>query len=270
MKSKVLMMLSMLVLAGTASALTVTNGLVMHLNADTITGIADGAAIGIWADQSGLGNNALQATASYQPVYIAASSALNNKATIRFDGSNDFLDLNENMVNVGSFTLFIVARFDAVQDGGNHYLCDGQNVSGDGRLRINWDQATNPDIFNMRAGNSANLPSWAAKADTNGHVFALTSQVSGYMDGVLLGSSTNTATVIPTALNLGSYGGAVTTPKDFFKGDMAEVIMYNRVLTASEITSVNAELAAKYIVPEPTTMIFLGLGSVLLRNRKKA
>jgi hypothetical protein len=227
------------------AGLPVTDGLVMHLDADSITGISDGAAIGNWSDVSGEGNPAVQTASSYKPRYSASSSAF-NKPVVRFDGVDDFLDLNENMVHVGSFTVFIAAQFDNTQNGGDRYLISAQAGSGDTRLRIVWDAAPSPDRFNMRAGSSEALPSWAANADTAPHIFTLTSVMSGYLDGTYLGSTSNTSTLTPTALNLGSYGGEVYTRKGFFRGDVAEVILYNRVLSPEENNRVGYYLAEKY------------------------
>lgn len=225
--------------------LPVTDGLVMRLDAVSITGVADGAAIGTWADLSGSGNDAVQTNSTYQPVYVANSSVL-NKPAVRFDGVDDFMDLNENMVHVGSFTLFTAARFDNTQNGGDRYLISAQAGSGDTRLRIVWDAAPSPDRFNMRAGSSEALPSWVANADTDPHLFALTSEMSGYLDGTYLGRTSNTSTLTPTALNLGSYGGEVYTRKGFFRGDIAAVILFNRVLNSEENNRVGYYLAEKY------------------------
>ncbi len=220
----------------------VTNGLVMALEADAIAGVSDGVAISSWADMSGLGNDAVQGAVSCQPIYVASSETL-GKPALRFDGVNDCLWLNGDMINVGSFTLFAVGRFDAVQNSGNHYMV-GAQTTGDERLRINWDQAANPDKFTWRAGNSANLPAWSPVADTEPHIFVINSDVSGYLDGSFLGSSVNTATVTPAGLNLGCHPGG--TGSQFFKGDIAEVIIYDRVLTAKEMDLVGDYLTRKY------------------------
>ncbi len=228
------------------AALPVTDGLVMHLDAESITGVTDGAGISNWADQSGLGNDAVQGAANLQPVYVANSSVFNMPA-VQFDGEDDFMDLNENMVNVGSFTFFTVVRFDNTQNGGDRYLVSAQpGGSSDTRLRIVWDNAPSPDRFNMRAGSSEALPSWVADADTEPHIFVLTSQMSGYLDGTYLGSASNTSTMTPTALNLGSYGGEVATRKGFFKGDVPEVLLFNRVLSPEENNKIGYYLAEKY------------------------
>ena len=228
------------------AVLPVADGLVMHLDADSISSVANGGAIGTWADQSGSGNDAIQTNSSYRPIYMAESSVF-AKPVVRFNGVDDFMDLNENMVNVGSFTLFIVAQFDNTQNGGDQYLVSAQpGGSSDTRLRIVWDTMPSPDRFNMRAGSSEPLPSWTVAADTNPHLFVLTSEMSGYLDGTYLGSTSNTSTLTPTALNLGSYGGDVSTRKGFFRGDIAEVILFNRVLSQEENNRVGYYLAEKY------------------------
>jgi hypothetical protein len=235
--------LSCLLMAGglLQAALPVTNGLVCHLDAGTLSA----GPVSLWPDQSGLtGNDGVQPDANWQPVCVT-SSAFANRKVVRFDGVDDFLDLNGEMLNVNSFTVFIAAQFDRTGKTGYSYLMAGQ-TTGDTRLRINWETVRTPAVINMRAGNSANAPGWCATADTNAHIFAMTSQVSGYLDGTYLGTSANTASGIPGALNIGCYGGLVLTRKEFFKGDVAEVIFFNRVLTDTEKEQVGVYLSNKY------------------------
>jgi len=242
MKSKMTWMLAVCLLISGGmlqAALPVTDGLVMHLDA----GALSAGPVAVWADQSGLtGNDAVQPDLARQPVYVAKAAAFANRPVVRFDGIDDTLDLNENMITVGSFTMFAVGQFDATQNGGNHYMV-GSQVGTDDRLRICWDQAPEPDVFGWRVGNSANLPAWSPHADADAHVFVATSECSGYMDGVLKGTSDNTAVVKPTGLNLGMHPGGQS---QYFKGDIAEVIVYNRVLTDAEREQVGIYLSNRY------------------------
>ena len=54
-------------------------------------------------------------------------------------------------------------------------------------------------------------------------------------------------------------------------GDIAEVILYDRVLTTAERQGVEEYLYAKYFIPEPTTLSLLALGGLglLARRRRK-
>ena len=47
-------------------------------------------------DQSLFGNNAVQVNSAQRPVFVIADSLINNKPSIKFDGSNDFLDIADN------------------------------------------------------------------------------------------------------------------------------------------------------------------------------
>ncbi len=73
--------------------LPVTDGLVMHLDASSISGVSDGNPINVWTDQSGAGNNATQSTSGVQPLYIAGEAAFSGFPVVRFDGSNDYMIL---------------------------------------------------------------------------------------------------------------------------------------------------------------------------------
>ena len=59
--------------------------------------------VSVWADQSGNGNDAVQATGASQPLWV--DGQLNGEPVLRFDGSNDFMSFNE-VANIR--TIFII------------------------------------------------------------------------------------------------------------------------------------------------------------------
>jgi len=64
-------------------------GLQLWLDASQITGLNDGDAVGTWADLSGNGNDATQATGSKKPTF--ETNELNGRPVVRFDGVDDIL-----------------------------------------------------------------------------------------------------------------------------------------------------------------------------------
>lgn len=251
---RVLMVCCIIGFTGNVWALSVTDGLVLHLDADAITDVADGATMNIWEDLSGMGNNATQTQEAYQPVYVANHSDFFDQPVVRFDGAQ-FMELPSTMITVGSFTAFAVARFNAteLQDPNNvttdnlnnQYIFAGQDGSGDDRIRVAWDNAQDPVAFEYRAGSSG----WKqikTPADESIHVFALTSTVEGFLDGESIGTSENTSNENPTSFNIGSYNRG---EKDFLYGEIAELVIYNRVLSSEEITQISEELRVKTSFP---------------------
>lgn len=230
-------------LGNALAALPVTSGLVMHLEADSITGVSDGEPIATWSDESGAGNDATQTNAAEQPVYVAANPGFKGHATVRFDGTDDYMELPSTTCNVGSFTMFAVAKYDHMDN--NQYIVAAQDGGGDDRMRFQLDTLIGgePPQFLWRAGSSA----WKdiiTDADLDVHVFGETSDVEGFLDGVSINTSPNTSTESPTAFNIGSYNRG---EKDFFSGELAESIVFNRVLTSTEITDMSDYLALKYV-----------------------
>jgi len=216
------------------AALPISDGLVIHLDANSITGIADGGAIGTWPDLSGLGNDAIQGTESAKPIYVASSSDFNNLPTVRFDGVDDWMNLPD-VIDVDSFTLFLVGKFNA--NGFDQYFISGQPGSGDSRLRIAeyyWSGVTR-----IRVGATDYT---VGSKDTNVHLYVVNSVSNAWEDGNFYAGQTNTSTLTPT-LSLGSYNEGT---KDFLNGDIAEVILYNRVLTEEENNQIGFYLAVKY------------------------
>lgn len=98
-----------------------------------------------------------------------------------------------------------------------------------------------------------------------------TRQTLAYLDGSATPTYTLTLnvgdTLVPVAgLRLGTYRGADTR---FFDGTIDEVALWNRALTASELSEVYSLGAASRPVPEPAVALLGGLGLFgLLRRRR--
>jgi hypothetical protein len=83
-------------------------GLALSLDGDLLTG-ADGAAIATWADSSGLGNNATQATGGKQPT--KKNAIVNGHHVARFAGAQA---LQTPAIALTSHSLFIVQKLTGV------------------------------------------------------------------------------------------------------------------------------------------------------------
>ncbi len=239
----------------TRAALPVTDGLVIHLEADSITGASNGSRIATWTGLVGSGMDAVQPTADSQPVYVASNPLFKGHATVQFDGTNDWMDLPSGSncpFHVGSFTLIAVARFNAVNRA--QYLVAGQAGSANDRLRIIVDWLNSYWAFHWRIGSTGWPGAINASPDTQVHIFGAGSGdgiAEGFLDGVSVGTASNSSTLQPGDFNIGCFKGA----SSFMSGDIAEVIVFNRKLTAEEYAQINEYLTLKYILtvsePEP-------------------
>lgn len=58
---------------------------------DLAAAVADGGKVSVWADRSGNGRSLTQADSAKQPIFRHASSLLNHRSAVEFDGSDDFM-----------------------------------------------------------------------------------------------------------------------------------------------------------------------------------
>jgi hypothetical protein len=218
-----------------------TNGLRLWLKADAVTGsvVKDlNNRVNTWADASGYTNTALQTIQAYQPLYIA--NAINGKPTFRFDGVDDRMDIAGLTGNMNQYTFVMVIRPRGLADynqsigalGGwgqflFHSAANGAVYCGTGVPgRLNAPAATMTDSVTQLFTFTYPGTSTAANLYRNGVSVAtgVLAQSPAAWTGFILGSI-NASTI---------------------KGDVPEVIIYNRVLTATERSTVENYLQTKY------------------------
>ena len=141
------------------TSLTVTDGLRLHLDADTLAE-ADGASVQTWTDASGLNNNASQANSSERPLVI--HDAMNGKKAVRFDGSDDSLVITDNtslQFGASDFSTFIVSSVNNVSKGTssqNTFLSKPnagfEFINYQGSVRGYYDASSFNGVGNFRSG----------------------------------------------------------------------------------------------------------------------
>ena len=220
----------------------------MWLKADSVTKDASNK-VSVWSDSHTTGNDASQATAANQPLWV--DNIINGHPVLRFSGT-EFLDtVAIPALDTAEVTLFIVFKsedsgikqrlvinsYTVGATANNHkmwgsYITDGKVYSlgrkSDGsailignKIRDEWNihtylKAANFDFYNFL--NASTVDSKSATADPTGHLFTRI--------------------------------GAVTeaTPDQFFTGDIAEIIIYSRKLDDTERYSIEEYLNTKYSI----------------------
>jgi hypothetical protein len=198
--------------------------MVLWLKGDTL-GLSDGTSVSTWADSSGNGNDATQATGANQPVFKTA--IVNGHDVVRFDATNDGM---VTPLSVASpFSIFIV--YDCATNGAARRAINGTNnyligPRGSAHQMYNGAFITGPAVT-TNVFVQAN-----ALTDGSGTLFRV--------NAVAIGSNGNT--LGPGTLGLATSGANA----EVLAGDIAEVIVYNRILTSGERADVETYLAAKY------------------------
>lgn len=239
--------------AGPAStpALTVKGNLQLWLKADEGVTAAASGAVTAWADQSGHTNNAAQADESLAPSFVTA--ALNGKPVLRFDGVDDYLDVedSDSVSIAGDITSLFVVKMD---DFATYRAIWGKTAGLGASLPAPTDWYTLPGSGIPRLlrgdGTGQNLGSVDSSAALSAGVFTMAgftaagTAISHHLDGHVAGTGVINAVLGDgdTPLKIGTRGDLFTK----LKGDLAELLIYNSALSDSDRKQVELYLAGKY------------------------
>lgn len=253
--------LSLLICSQIAQAQTAppTNHLQLWLKADAGVSTNAGGLVGQWNDQSGHGNNALQADDNLKPKWVP--NAVTNRPAVRFDGADDFMDVTSapGLDIVGDIASFAVIRVD---DYANYNSIWGKTAGPNGNLPAPNDfyliQGSGiPQLYRGDGASSFANVQAERPVRQNSYVVlgfrqvgtAVTHYLNGSTNGV--GELTVTPADAGTNLKIGSREDLFTK----LKGDMAELLIYDDGLSDSETTTAIEYLKKKYgILNAPPTV----------------
>lgn len=226
-------------------------GLVAWLRADTLT-LSSGQAVATWPDSSGRGNHATQPNAAQRPTFTPAAVnglpalTLNRAAsqqvllpTASFNGMSD----------LSNFTFLAVARWTGGVRSGLFGGYRGANTANLGSTVF--EITSDTGALRLRIPNSIDSTTNSAVTSGRWHLLgaAMDSTASRgalFRDGTTLAEPTGAGGTSLLAnferLPVGSSFDDVRT----FGGQIAEVMIYNRALSALERDALGRHLAAKY------------------------
>jgi len=207
-------------------------GLVMDLSADEVTGIASGGAVSVWPDISGKNNDAIQSDFLKRPSFV--SGALNGLPVIHFDSTDD--GMKTSLAVNSPYTIYVI--YSAPVDG-LYRAVQGSN---------NWFIGTGPYNGIGHYAEPGWISAWQAPVEA-GRFYITCAQNDGtqahfYIDGVDKTTGTTFAGSPGTLFlgGAGASGGAL-------KGDIAEVMVFDRALSTSEMSFRGVKAAGKMDCP---------------------
>lgn len=221
----------------------INTNLKLWLKADAGTGTTTNlAAVSTWADQSGQGNNANQATATNQPVYV--KEGFGYSPTVYFDGLNDFMITSKNQTLNTVYSKFIVYKDLGLNTNNNNRTLVGDNSF----FRLYY--TTTGNDFNVIHNGGANAITATGATAPNKSLLASpiyegTAASKVYING------TNKTTAVPQpsathAVNPLVIGAFNNSGAENIRAYIAEVINYESVLSVAQIQQVETYLGIKY------------------------
>lgn len=230
------------------------SGLRIWLRADSAD-ITITTGVTAWADRSGNGNVFSQGTAADMPVYTASDSLFGNQPVVEFDGVSD--SLSDATLNSGFLTQeatwIVVFATDPGQPNGSLLSMGiaGTPVQNNGwRLDVVQNGGYFPRCYGLNGGAAASTPDVASYLIGPATVgTCVWGQASGNLT-VFSGLNVGGVATSPDMITGGGFNrmslGSTNTSGGYFKGKIAEVIIYNRVVSAVELLSLSCYLRNRY------------------------
>lgn len=204
----------------------------------------DNTSLSSWTDQSGSGNNCSQTGALFRrPLYRSAQ--VNGNPAIEFDGGTRFFDLNLVPTYGSNFTVITVVR--RYNGGTNQFFLGSRTASPNPTLSIGYMAA--PGLRFAEYGTIAQSSTLAFSTGIAPSIaiaeFSTTSgkRITDVVDGIAYratnATTTNFAATADGWMGRGNSGTGMS-------GQIAEMIIYTRVLSAAELRQVQTYLSVKY------------------------
>jgi len=229
------------------------SGLSLWLKADAGVTLS-GSNVTAWADQSGNGNNA-SANSGEEPTFVSSFS--NSKPAIEFSGISQVMQIADaNSLDFLATSSFIVLKYLGQGTGNNIvYVKNANNGSPTDPAMYGLVAKTAGGgvvSFSMNVGGWVDYPTSIDITNSDPKILSMiydgTDQNvysnGGFSDTFSIGGNIATSTGL---LQIGGYNQSFDAA-EYFNGQIAEIIMYNRAVTTPERQQVEAYLNTKYAI----------------------
>lgn len=223
------------------------NGLQMWLMANDGVTLSSGS-VSVWSDRSGSGNSATQTNSSNRPGF--STSAINNLPAVTFNGTSHYLALPSGFSSFTSgASIFVVVRPTAVSAGAR--ILDLGNGATSDNINIQEPTNTGASLYVYSASTPSSVTS--SSAITLGQFQLLEAVHDGSTTATILtnalqGAQSTSMSSITNILRANNFLGQGSAGGNYFNGDIAEILVYNRAVTTLERSAIEAALINKYQV----------------------
>ncbi|MDX2083680.1 MAG: prepilin-type N-terminal cleavage/methylation domain-containing protein [Rickettsiales bacterium] len=240
-----------------SSPVNATADLVLWLETSLETSFAnseriDGSTVSAWYDNNSAEatkNDATQTTTDNKPLF--RENVFNNSIPgIRFDGSNDYLDFDGSSIVGTPYTIFIVEQ--RRSSATNNYFIGGTSSTDDGNLTLGYSNNTTAVHGQYSDDITYSVTSYSSPTPKL-HTYTLNDVASLSNSGKRYwingsGASASKASNVSQTATLVSFLGAAIGKRltNYFNGDLAEIIIFNRNLKEQERLAIDDYLGKKY------------------------
>ncbi len=271
-------------------ATPITDGLMLWLDSNDLdgdgssegsseAGVVDGK-VATWVDKSSSDYDVTQGDAGLRPTFV--TSGINGKPVVRFDGTADSGNLLEN-TNTTSLLKTGMTFFAVAQPFNSDKIYSLYSQGQGNTTTVTWAGThTNQELIYQvnNTGASTELSTENAWTANQPFIFTITSSGTAAGDTFLYSngtdvSGTQTATASPSTGPI-TIGSQHSRTDRFLNGYIAEILIYDRVLSPAELNDVGYYLEQSWdiqgiYVPEPALVLPVGLAlavAVLCRRLK--
>jgi hypothetical protein len=221
------------------------SGLTVWLRGDSqVTTV--GTAVSAWGDASGSSNGASQTVSADQPSLVA--SAINGLPAISFNGTSSFLALPSGLSNLASgVSCFAVMKPTSVSAGARVF--DFGNGTTSDNVYLSEPTSTGVSLYTYNGSSGTSVTSSSAVTVSQFQLVEAINNGTGtatiYTNGVQ-GAQNTSMNTMNNLVRADNFIGKASGGGNYFKGQLAELIFYNRGVTKSEQAAIEGYSFSKY------------------------
>jgi hypothetical protein len=240
------------------------SGLVLWLRPDYEMTTVSGK-VSSWGDASGSGNTATQATSGNRPTFL--SNAINGQPAVQFNsGSSTFLQLPGGMSDLSSgVSILAVVKPYSVSSGAR--LLDFGNGSASDNIYLSEPTSTGLTLETYNGSSGTSVTSSSAITLNQYQVVAAVDNGSGtatIYTNAFEGAQNASMGTLNNLLRADNNIGEASAGGNYFNGEIAELVVYSRALTVSELSDLQSYFMTKYqlLSNVPAPIISVAAGSL--------